>query len=182
MDGTAPHLYATSVRKTVWEKHLWGWSSASVFICPRIKSHCFIGEDQFWNLQGPCTCTGISGRETGHTGWGKVESEEAPHIQGVVKSRCLPSNLLSLSPFKNLLSPLAFLLSSLLFCCCCWLIRYWKEPQDKNHWYMCYPSRDICILKEGRQRVGKKCLTQSNTLVTVVFHSSVRGILVSMTF
>lgn len=47
MDGTTPHLCLISVWETLWEKHLWGWSSVSIFICPRTKSCTFSREDEF---------------------------------------------------------------------------------------------------------------------------------------
>lgn len=48
-------------------------------------------------------------------------------ILGVVKSRCLSSNRLSLSAFKCLLTSLALF----LFPCCCWLTRCWRKQYEK---------------------------------------------------
>lgn len=110
MDGTTPHLCLISVREIPWEKHLWGWSSASIFISPELRAALSAGK--------MCSRTSMvlaSQRlflvlRLG-TWTGRCREWGSPLVnQETMKSRCL-SYLLSLSPLSIFSWPLAFFCS-----------------------------------------------------------------------
>ena len=71
-----------------------------------------MGEDDFWNLEVPSISIAISGRETRHFGQ-EAESIEPLRVLGVVKSRCLSSDL-----FPSFKHPLTALDIVVVFGCC----------------------------------------------------------------
>ena len=113
MDGTTSYLYSTNMRKTVWGKYLWAWSSTSMFILSKFKSCSFMGEDELWKLLGPSISIAVSKPKSERSQGRRLRVRK--HL-GTMGSRAVKNSFkllnLSLSHFKHLLKTLGF-----CFCC-----------------------------------------------------------------